>query len=314
MDANEGQTPGITSSADARPSLGYRVRRGLCTLGHALRRCIELLLRTVRVYLHGRAFDHAASISFFALLSALPFLILLVSAIGYLAYVVGPESDAVSGIVAEVSEGLQRFSPVAGDSVRSALQTVIDRRGQFGLFGAGVMLLGASMVFGAIENAVKDVFQVANRRRFLVSRALFSVLLVAGGVVLFMGYYAMTLMDSFLLARVGTTFDAWIRESATLNAILTYVPVPFGFLALLYLPGVARPRWWHGVVGSLLFFFLWEIAREAYAWYVTSLASMDVLYGSMATPVLLILWIFYTANILLFSMSFVAALEKGEVP
>ncbi len=311
-EASPGPHPanGDTPTTPAQRGWGFRSALALARLaGQAL----HLATRTARIFGQGHAFNHAAAISFFALLSALPFLILLVSAIGYLAYVAGPESDAVSAILARLGSVLARFSPVASDALPSLLDTVIARRGQFGLFGAGVMILGGSMVFGAIEAAVKELFAVPKRRRFLVSRAIFSALLVAVGIVLFLGHYLLTMVDSFLLTLLGTTLEAWLDHHAILNAALTLIPVPLTFLAILYLPGIARPPFRYGLMGSLLFFLLWEIAREAFAWYVTNLSSMDVLYGSMATPIVIMIWTYYAASILLFAFAFVAALNREEM-
>jgi membrane protein len=172
------------------------------------------------------------------------------------------------------------------------------------------MLLGASMVFGAIEHAIEDVFAVRARRRFLISRAVFSVVLVASGSAVFLLHYAMTLGDSFLLAVRGVTLDEFLRESALLDAALTYLPVPVGFLAVLYAPGVARVPLRRALAGAAVFFVLWEVAREGYSWYVEHVARFGLLYGSLATPIVLILWTFYAANILLFSLSCVAALDQ----
>lgn len=263
-------------------------------------------------YLSSRSYDHAASISFFALLSVAPFLVLVASAAGYVAVLLGPSSAVVEGTIGELAAALQDFSPVAGDTLRDALHMLIARRGQFGVVGAVVMLLGASMVFGAVEHATESVFRVHVRRRFLVSRGIFSVLLVACGVGVFVFHYGMTLADSILLAVQGQTLDEWMRESVLLDALLTYLPVPIGFLALLYAPGIVKVRLGSAVFGAVVFTVLWEMARTFYSWYVTSVARFGVLYGSLATPLLLILWTFYSANIYLFSISCVAAIERAR--
>lgn len=275
-----------------------------------LGRLMEIPRQSVRIWLESHAFDHAASISFFALLSVAPFLILVVSAAGYVAVLMGPASELMEGMIREVTAFLQKWTPVEGDTVRDIVKKLVRRRGQFGIFGGLVMLFGASMVFGALEHAMSDIFALRKRRRFLVSRAIFSVVLIATGSFIFLLHYAMTLADSFLLAREGHTLVQWLRHSEAVDMIVTYLPVPLGFLASLYAPGIVRARITHALVGAAVFFVLWEVARNGYAWYVTSLAEFGVLYGSLATPMLLILWMFYSANILLFAMACVSALDR----
>ena len=267
-----------------------------------------------RLFVSARAFDHAASISFFALLSVAPFLILVIAAAGYIAVLAGPQSGRVEGMIGEITSLIQGFTPVEDEHVRQVVHSLIAQRGRFGLVGALVMLLGASMVFGALEHAVEDIFHVDRRRRFLVSRAVFSVVLVATGCAVFLLHYGMTLADSFMMAARGVTLDEWLRESPLLDAALTYFPVPIGFLAALYVPGIARARFRNALAGAAVFFVLWEVAREGYGWYVEHVARFGLLYGSLATPILLILWTFYSANILLFALAWVATLETRECP
>lgn len=272
-------------------------------------RTAATLLAALRLYFRAHAFDHAASLSFFILLSVAPFLILFVSAVGYIAVLLGPESGGIAAILGEITDAVQHFAPtVAETQVRDVVHGLVERRGSFGLVGGVVMILGASMAFGALEHAMEDVFQAGRRRRFLASRAIFSTLVLASGFVLFLLHSAQTLADSMLMAWRGLTLDEWLRESAFLDSVLTYLPVPVGFLVTLYLPGIVRVPPLNGLAGAALFFVLWEAAREAFSYYATSVAAFGVLYGSLATPILLILWTFYAANILLLAMAFVAVL------
>jgi len=282
------------------------------SLKHIARRLTEAPRLAGRIWIDARAFDHAASLSFFALLSIAPFLILVVSAAGYVAVLAGPSSETIENMLRELTSFLQQWTPVESDTVRSIVKSLVDRRGQFGLLGGLVMLFGASMVFGALEHAMSDIFGLSRRRRFIVSRAVFSVILIATGSFVFLLHYAMTLTDSFLMAREGYTLVHWMRRSQALDLVINYLPVPLGFLAALYAPGIVKPRLPHALVGAAVFFVLWEMARSAYSWYVTSLAGFSVLYGSLATPLLLILWMFYSANVFLFALSCVSAMDRGN--
>ena len=279
------------------------------TVLRRLRDGLSVAVQGFCIFLDARAFDHAASMSFFALLSLAPLLVLTLSVAGYVAMVAGPEADQVDWLASLVTRALRSFTPVAGDSVHQVVAALVARRVSFGIIGGVVLLLGASMVFGAFEHAVADVFGLPGRRRFLVSRVLFSVVLVASGVVLFTLHNAMTMADSLLLAWRGATLDELLRESPVLDVLLTYLPVPLAFLAAIYLPGLQRIRFRSALAGAVVFFVLWEVAREAYAFYVTRIATFGVLYGSIAAPLLVILWTFYAANIFLYAASVTAALQ-----
>lgn len=272
------------------------------------RTAIYILVAGMKRFIEVRGLDHAASISFFALLSFAPLAILVASAAGYLAVMAGPETS--ENVVAEIAEALQDLLPVQTDQIRQVVMTLIANRGKFGIVGAIVMLLSATMVFGAIEHAMGHIFDIQGRRRFIASRMLFSVLIVAIGCVLFVIHYALTLADSIMLATRGVTLDVFLRESAFVDMVLTYLPVPVGFIVAVYIFGPARVPFRHLVVGAVIFFTLWEAAREGYGWYVERVARFGLLYGSLATPIILILWTFYSATVFLFSSCCVAVLSR----
>ncbi|MBI5468270.1 MAG: YihY/virulence factor BrkB family protein, partial [Deltaproteobacteria bacterium] len=46
---------------------------------------------------------------------------------------------------------------------------------------------------------------------------------------------------------------------------------------------------------------LWELAKQLFAWYVSNFGAYNKFYGSLETLMLLLLWIFYSSNIFLFS-------------
>lgn len=271
----------------------------------------EIARDVIRLYIDSKAFDHSASLSFFALLSFAPLLILVVSAVGYIALATGPSSGIIESVVTDITEFLQKYAPIQDEQVRLVLVDVIEHRGQFGLFGAIIMLFAASMVFGAFEHAMEDIFGKSHRK-FILSRAIFSAILISFGFFLFLTHYIFTLADSFIYASSGMTLDEFFRQSALLDAIITYIPVPIGFLVAVYIPNIVRPRMKNSLIGATLFFFLWEVAREGYGYYVTYVAQFNLLYGSIATPILLILWTFYSANILLLCLCLISVLERKD--
>jgi membrane protein len=261
-------------------------------------------------YLNTNCFDHAAAISFFSLLSIIPFLILLIAAAGYLAVFVGPDYSSMDEIYGIIYKAVSLFTPVKDESIRENLDAIIRARGTIGIFGIFILLLAASMAFGAIEHALKDIFSLKKGRKLLFSKMFFSVFLCATGVILFIGHYTMTLIDSFMIASKGISLDEWIKANPFIEFLFTYVPIPIGFWIIVYYFGTLKIKFANLVKGSLLFLFFWELARSIYSLYVTRIAKFSILYGSLSTPIILILWTFYTANILLFCLCFVQVLNE----
>jgi membrane protein len=80
---------------------------------------------------------------------------------------------------------------------------------------------------------------------------------------------------------------------------------------ILYFIGPNRPqRWsrvWPGAVAATI---LWLVSTSAFAWYARHLAHYNVLYGSIATVILLLVWMYVLAIIAFIGCEFNAAFEK----
>jgi|BioPla2DNA2_1021312.scaffolds.fasta_scaffold12380_2 membrane protein len=277
-----------------------------------LKRGWQLIVATARRFFDSRSLDHAGALSFFLLLSLAPLTILLVSAAGYVAYFLGPESDFIESVTSQLVLAVHKIYPIEGERVQSLIKGLIKRRNQAGFWGFVVLIVGASMAFGSLENAIRSVFQVEKSRRYIVSRAIFTIVVIALIATLFVGQHALMIIDSLSIYWGGVSLEELLNRSIFFDSILVYLPVPLTFMLLLYAPGVARPKLKYGFAGAVLFTVLWELARGAYVFYVTQIAEFGKLYGSLAAPLLLILWTFYAMIILLLAMCFTAVLATKD--
>jgi membrane protein len=281
-------------------------RRGRRTA--ILREGFGLVRDTFRAFLAARGLDHAASISFFALLSLAPTLVLMVSLAGFLAPLLGRGDDNLSWLTDWITGTIQSFTPVEGDQVQRVVEGLVARRVSLGLWGGAMLVIGASAAFSALEHAVADALGVAHRRAFLVTRLVFASVIVAGGILAFGVYHAWSFAQSIWSAVGGRDLSAAWGLSPAWTTIWSVVQAPLGFLLALYLPGMARIPWRCALGGALLFTGLWQSARLLYAFYVGRVATYGVLYGSLAAPLLVVLWTFYASVLFLFAAVFTGVL------
>lgn len=81
--------------------------------------------------------------------------------------------------------------------------------------------------------------------------------------------------------------------------------------SLLYYFGPNRPQRWKAVwPGAVLATILWLLATSGFGWYVRHLANYNVLYGSIATSILLLVWMYVMAAIALVGCEFNAEYER----
>ena len=105
----------------------------------------------------------ASALSFDVILTAIPFLVLLLGVVGSLV------QHQIATQQLDLAELLRRFMP-GGDAVRdveTVLAQVVASRGQLTLFGVPLFLYFSTRLFGGLRAALNDVFDTEERRPWL---------------------------------------------------------------------------------------------------------------------------------------------------
>ena len=242
----------------------------------------------------GDDLTHAAAISFYALLSLFPFMLLMISILGS---ITADDADrlAVLGFVF-------RYFPTRLDFVATQLDAFRETRLQIGIAG-GLALIWASLgVFGAITTAVNQAWGVDTQRGFLKHRLvsflmLAALLLVSAAQVAGASWFGVLLSQFQWLRAVETiTF----RYAATLLLILAV-----GFL-FYFVPNV-KTRFRDVWAGAILTGVLWRVTLVLFSWVVGNSARLTVIHGSIAAVVVFLLWIYVSSVILMYGVEFTAA-------
>jgi membrane protein len=234
----------------------------------------------------------ASALSFDILLTAIPFVGLVLATVGYLV------QHQITTHQVDVHELLQRFLPAAmgvGDAdafgrVEQALSGVVAQRGRLTVVAVPLFLWFSTRLFGGLRAALNEVFDTDERRPWPVAKLLdLAMVLVTGAL----------LVANALLSAIGGGKDAFLwRFGAELGALA------FGtglfFLIFKFLPS-RRIYWRTGLVASLFCAVAFEIAKRLYALYVTRFATLDRLASdaNVVGFLLFLLWIYYTAYVFL---------------
>lgn len=255
-------------------------------------------------------FDQAATISYFALLSILPLSILLI-AMG--AAVVGSVDAAERGLDLVLRDLVQTLGPDIFAQAR-------DIGSQAGRLGWPFLLLAlwtASKVFSRVEGALDRVFQVENRRSFPV-RKIFSFGLVA--------LLALAMLVLLVLSSAVSTFDRFVDSTALAAAktnplyialdnmvsryIFPWILTVFTFSFIYKVVPACTVSWRAAGLAGSIAGTLWEAFKNAFAWYVGSVADYAQTYGTLETVVVFIIWVNISSVLLLWGAE-IAALESG---
>ena len=278
------------------------------------RRVGRILYRVSRNFDRDGCFDHAAYISYFALLSLLPLTILLV-ALG--AAAIGSVDAADRG----VQFLLKDLMSLLGEDVFKQAREVGSQASRFGWPFLLLALWTSSKVFSKVEQALDHVFQVEKRRSFPV-RKIFAFGLVALLVLLLVVMVAfagvVSALNRFLeasalrsavsnplyvaLNSAGTRYlGPWLISVVTFGFVYKVVPATFVPLRAAFVAGM--------VTGTL-----WEGLKNAFTLYIGQFANYRMTYGALETVVVFAIWVNLSAALLLWGGELAALLAgaRGE--
>ena len=247
-----------------------------------------------------------ASIAFYTMFAVAP---LLVVAIAVAGAVFGRE--AARGHVVGQIEGL--VGPVAARSIKAMIESAwLHPHGMLAaVLGVIALLLGASGVFAALRRSLNAIGHVAPLPS--VFGALVRARLIAFALVLGFGFLAVaSLLLSAAMAALGAylakRYDGLAEVLAVIDVGVSTAVLVVAFAALLrWLPDVppSRRAVWVGAACSALLF---AIGKHLIGLYLAR-ASVASSYGAAGSFVVVMLWVYYSAQILLFGAALAATLD-----
>jgi membrane protein len=271
---------------------------------------VRFILHVLKAFQRHGCASLAASLAFFSLLSLFPLVFLLLYSISFLVSQEGIGEQFLLSF-------LKGFLPSLGEHVAEEFHRISVLESvrwmvfvSFGWFGA--------LVFYELDYALNVVFESTRRRHPLISTAISIALLGATTLLLILSYVA-TQMINFLVSYVPHLWGVNLVRLAAHEFLLTYtVPflLAFVMVSLLYrfVPR-RRPEWREAMVGAMTFGLLWVAAKLLFVTYSGYATVYVRLYGSLLEIVLLLLWVYYSSLLLLFSAAVAHTLrQRSRLP
>jgi membrane protein len=256
---------------------------------------LRFLLNVFQAFLRQGCASLAASLAFFSLLSLFPLVFLLLYGVSFLV------SQDVIGEQFLLSF-LKGFLPSLGERLAEELHRISALESVRWIVFLSFFWFGG-LVFYELDYTLNVVFESTRRRHPLISTAISVALLGSTGLLLIISYVA-TQTINFLTDYAPRIWGLDLGALAAHDFHLTYtLPLVLAFLTVTllyrYVPR-RRPGWWEAMVGAMTFGVLWVAAKLLFVTYGGYATVYVRLYGSLLEVVLLLLWVYYSAGLLLF--------------
>lgn len=267
-------------------------------------KALRLLGSALAKFDRDRGFFLASGIAFQVLLCLVPLMLLVLSFAG--SYLFAHER-----LIDHLGRYLERAAPTLDPDVRRNLLQIVGHRRTNGILGTIGLLWVATTVFGWLRVAMNTIFDVPKSRGTLrgLGLDLAMILVSAGSFLLSVG---LTAAYEFLRRAKYPLFPA---ETVRLLGIALSYLVPLAvtllmcFLIYRIVPN-RRVSARSALFGAAFSAFLWEAAKHLFAWYVIAFGRYSIVYGSLSVVVVILVWTYYSAAVLLLGAEVTALLEK----
>ena len=268
-------------------------------------------MRAGKSFLAHQMTDRAATLTYYAMMSLFPALLVGVTLLGLFGQ---------QGLVTDATDYLLDHG-LDGDTakvVSKILENMVNASG--GALGATLVvsvllaLNGASGAFGAAGRALNLAYGVEESRGML-RRKLTDLATTLVVIVLF----AVVLASIFLGGQIADDLFGKIGLGSTAATVWSYARWPVALVAatvaygLVY--GIApnveprRIRWI--TPGAVVGVVLWIVLSLGFSIYVRNFSSYGAVYGAFAAAIVLLLWLYLSANAFLFGAELNAELERS---
>ncbi|MBE0534249.1 MAG: YihY/virulence factor BrkB family protein [Phycisphaerae bacterium] len=272
----------------------------------------KLLKTTWKEFKDDNAMTHAAALAFYALLSLIPFLSLVLLIVR-----IFMRGEAASNQILGFVEDF------VGKNVADILGAMFERSESYGgrassIMGIVVLLIGATVLVGHLQRGLNHMFDVEERqmatkekvKTFFKTKGklLLTVVAVAVAVI---GLLIVSFALSYVVRTVGA--PSWLFD--LLHYAAAFAIVYFFITYLFMFVPDAKLTFKQIRGGSLVTTILFIVGQVAIGIYFRY-SQTEQMYGFMASIILFVLWVYYSAMVLYFGaeLTHVWAKDRGDKP
>ena len=261
-----------------------------------------LLKETARDWAEHQSPRLGAALAFYTVFAIAPLFVILLAIAGF---VLGEDAAR-----RQVFDELQRL---IGQPGGQALESVAVASKESGnglwatLVAVGTLFLGATGVFAQLQDSLNTVWNLRRKPGRQISRFV-KARLVSFAMVLTIGFLLLvSLVINAGLAALGKYMSGWIPGQEVLwqvvNFIVSTAVVTLLFAMIFKVLPDAKIAWRDVWVGALLTAILFSIGKSLLSLYLGK-SSVASVYGAAGSLIVILMWVYYSAQILLFGAEF----------
>jgi membrane protein len=255
---------------------------------------VQLIYRTAEELGNIDATHKAAGVAYYSILSIFPLLLGLIAVFGFFL----PSVNLQDELLKFVGDNL----PGATDILKENIVSIIRLRSILGVLSIVVLFWSGSTIFSAVSLAINRAWDIRRYRPFFIRKANELGMALSTGIL-----FLLSLGASAIISILRGVFDLPVAKLMVVNVgsrLVAFLLILAVFLLLYKLIPNTRTHWRYVWPGALLAASLFEIARTLFVFYLENFANYQLIYGSIASIIVLLVWIYYSAFIIILGAEF----------
>ncbi len=273
------------------------------------RRIVVVTRRAVLEFVDDRGHRSAAQISFFAILSFIPLVLLLAAAFG----IFFDDAAIRERIIQTVFDNVPLASGDDRPKLERSVTDALEQAGNLGIFTTILLLVAASGVMGALRHSINEAWDIEQRPPLLKRKALDFALILGGTSILALSV-SLTVTHRAADVVEDEENGGWLL-AAVIDLAGDLLPIVFVALAMLFLyrvlPMHKEPLRdiWPGAVVAALGLAVVKLGLEL---YFEQLADFGAIYGSLGAAMALLIFVYAAANVVVFGAEFASEWARSD--
>ena len=261
---------------------------------------VQLIIRTIEGLGDHDVGQRAAGVAYYAILSIFPLLLGIVAVLGFFL----PSVNFQEELLGFIGENV----PGATEILKLNIVSIIELRNVMSVLSIVILFWGSSAMFTAISLAINRAWGVTLFYSFFIRKPRELGIAISTGILFFL-----SLGTTAVVSILRAVFDyppavpVLVDLGGRLVAFLLILAV---FLLLYKLIPNVKTYWRYIWPGAILASVLFEIARTLFVFYLENFANYQLIYGSLAPFVILLVWIYFSAFVTILGAEFTSQYSR----
>ena len=268
--------------------------------------------------LYTKAFDeedllsNSAQVAYFFLFALFPLLLFLLSIFGIVL-------DSATDLKAEMFQYLRQAMPSSAyELVQKTIEEVTESSSGGKLtFGIALALYWASAGVDSIRVVLNGIYNLTENRPWWKTKLLSLAMTLGLGVLVTLALGIILYGSKFtnlILSQINLPIQSPIILGILQFVIVAVVLTAIFALLYNYLPQHKDPKWVWISPGAIIAIILWLVLSFSFRLYLSYFDTYDKTYGSLGAVMVLMLWLYLTAMVILVGGSINAVLQEFTDP